>query len=592
MARCPVTGLGRDDDSSSDGAGRRGLLRLLFRRHGRASLPAPEPLTTGSLRPDQARVRAEAREFLDLLRSEEVLSSDEHRRRAREVEAAIAGDGTYAHTPEELAHGARVAWRNAIRCIGRLYWSNLTVRDLRHLDTAEGVFDALVDHLRFATNGGRIQPTISIFAPRSASGSGIRIWNPQLIRYAGYRQSDATVIGDPGNAEFTDVVRGLGWAGGAGTPFDLLPLVIQMPGEAPRLFELPEDAVLEVPISHPEYAWFAELGLKWHALPVISNMRLDLGGVSYTAAPFNGWYMGTEIGARNLADVDRYNMLPTIAQHMGLDTSSNRSLWRDRALVELNVAVLHSFQEHGVAMVDHHTASKHHVRHEERERAAGRSVPGDWSWLVPPMSGSTSALWSRGYKKVTLKPAFLSQKTPWSHASVHKPPMRVVDAMDELTGLMRRAALEPRLETFAAHGGAVAVLDLDGFAALNAEHGRQIGDAVLQAVGREVLRVSRPDDVCVRLGGDELCVLLGGIREVGDARAVAERIRAAVGSVYVKQAPLVTVRASMGVALLGAGQNAAAALEAARGALGEAKVSGRDRLHFAPTTVAARRAAA
>ena len=283
----------------------------------------------------------------------------------RDVQAAIAHHGTYWHTPDELIHGAKVAWRNASRCIGRLTWENLDVRDVRNVDTAEDMFEQLVEHVRLATNGGKIRPTITIFAARAPGQPGPRIWNSQLIRYAGYRHPDGTILGDPGQADFTDRVLGLGWAGGPGTAFDVLPLVIQMPGEEPRLFELPADAILEVPLTHPNYAWFADLGLKWHALPVVSNMRLEIGGVSYTAAPFNGWYMGTEIGARNLSDEDRYNMLPQIARDMGLHTGSNRTLWRDRALIELNVAVLHSFQKHGVAMVDHHTASRHFVRHED-----------------------------------------------------------------------------------------------------------------------------------------------------------------------------------------------------------------------------------
>ena len=74
-------------------------------------------------------------------------------------------------------------------------------------------------------------------------------------------------------------------------------------------------------------------GLKWHALPALSGMRLEIGGVNYTAAPFNGWYMGTEIGARDFADASRYNVLPVIAEKMGLDTRSERSLWIDRALL-------------------------------------------------------------------------------------------------------------------------------------------------------------------------------------------------------------------------------------------------------------------
>ena len=44
--------------------------------------------------------------------------------------------GTYWHTTEELAFGARVAWRNNARCIGRLYWRSLQVRDLRDVSDA------------------------------------------------------------------------------------------------------------------------------------------------------------------------------------------------------------------------------------------------------------------------------------------------------------------------------------------------------------------------------------------------------------------------------------------------------------------------
>src|SRR5205823_4711504 len=115
------------------------------------------------------------------------------------------------------------------------------------------------------------------------------------------------------------------------TAFDPLPLVIESPAARPRLYDLPRQAIMEVPIEHPEYGWFADLGLRWHALPTISDMDLEIGGITYPAAPFNGWYMGTEIGARNLADQSRYDMLPEIARRLGLDTRSDRTLWRDRA---------------------------------------------------------------------------------------------------------------------------------------------------------------------------------------------------------------------------------------------------------------------
>lgn len=58
--------------------------------------------------------------------------------------------------------------------------------------------------------------------------------------------------------------------------------------------------------------WFEDLGLKWYALPAVSSMMFDVGGLQFTAAPFNGWYMSTEIGCRNMCDTHRLNMMEVI----------------------------------------------------------------------------------------------------------------------------------------------------------------------------------------------------------------------------------------------------------------------------------------
>jgi len=349
---------------------------------------------------------AAAEEFLALFQAENPAAAPIGPR-VEEVRAQIERYGTYAHTTAELTFGARVAWRNSSRCIGRLYWRSLQVRDRRHVTTAAQLAGEAFAHLRVATNSGRVRPTLTVFAPTTPERPGPRIWNEQLIRYAGYRQPDGTVIGDPRYADFTSAVRDLGWPGGPGTPFDLLPLVVQVPGEGPALFDLPREVVLEVPLSHPRYPWFSELGLRWHAVPAISNMCLEIGGVCYPAAPFNGWYMGTEIGARNLADVHRYDVVPVVARRLGLDTASERSLWRDQVLVELNIAVLHSFDAAGVTMADHHTESHRFLTHLAREERAGRITPADWSWIVPPISGAATPVFHRYYENADLRPNYV-----------------------------------------------------------------------------------------------------------------------------------------------------------------------------------------
>lgn len=57
------------------------------------------------------------------------------------------------------------------------------------------------------------------------------------------------------------------------------------------------------------FDWFKDLGLKWYGLPAVSNMLLEIGGLEFSACPFSGWYMGTEIGVRDYCDNSRYNIL-------------------------------------------------------------------------------------------------------------------------------------------------------------------------------------------------------------------------------------------------------------------------------------------
>ncbi len=355
-----------------------------------------------------------AREFVEQFHAE-TSPATPVTQRIRQVLDEIDLTGSYSHTRTELTFGARVAWRNSARCIGRLYWNSLRVRDLRHVHAPADVAAECVEHLREATRDGRIRSTITVFAPDRPGRPGPRIHNEQLIRYAGHRTASGRVRGDGRNTALTDRAVALGWARPEPCGrFDVLPLLISDGRGGPELFDLPPDAVLEVPLVHPDHDWLADLRLRWHAVPAISSMPLEIGGITYPAAPFNGWYLGTEIGARNLADVDRYDLLPTIAARLGLDTTSERTLWRDRALVEMVRAVQYSFDVAGVTMADHHSESERFLTHVAREQDAGRRCPADWSWIVPPVSGGLTGVYHRYYDEPdpTVRPAFVDAPTP------------------------------------------------------------------------------------------------------------------------------------------------------------------------------------
>ncbi|WP_078382150.1 nitric oxide synthase oxygenase [Sutcliffiella halmapala] len=356
---------------------------------------------------NQENLLLKAEEFIRLCYMELNKSEEELSIRLQEIKEAIVQVGTYEHTYEELEHGAKMAWRNSNRCIGRLFWNALQVIDKRHLMREDDIAKALLHHIEFATNRGKIKPTITIFRSEKEANKQIRIWNHQLIRYAGY-ETEHGIIGDPASVAFTKVCKELGWEGEQ-THFDILPLVVQVDGANPKWYSIPQEIVLEVPLKHPELSLFNDLQLKWYSTPLISDMRLEIGGIQYTAAPFNGWYMETEIGARNFADQERYNMLPKVASIMGLDTSTNATLWKDKALIELNIAVLHSFKELGVSIVDHHTAAMQFKHFEEREGESCRHVTGEWAWLIPPISPAATHIFHHSYEDKINTPNYFYQ---------------------------------------------------------------------------------------------------------------------------------------------------------------------------------------
>lgn len=60
-----------------------------------------------------------AKKFIREMHHELGLNSSEMNSRFKQIENEINESGTYTHTAEELTYGAKIAWRNSNRCIGR-----------------------------------------------------------------------------------------------------------------------------------------------------------------------------------------------------------------------------------------------------------------------------------------------------------------------------------------------------------------------------------------------------------------------------------------------------------------------------------------
>ena len=132
---------------------------------------------------------------------------------------------------------------------------------------------------------------------------------------------------------------------------------------------------------------------------------------------------------------------------------------------------------------------------------------------------------------------------------------------DSLTNLPNRAAfrlhLDHALHTDGERQIAVLFLDLDDFKGVNDTLGHEIGDQLLAAVGARIASTLRPGDTVARLGGDEFAVLLKNMEDEQIALRVADRITRQLVPPFAIGGKEVSMRASIGIAGLVTGQEAA-----------------------------------
>ena len=136
---------------------------------------------------------------------------------------------------------------------------------------------------------------------------------------------------------------------------------------------------------------------------------------------------------------------------------------------------------------------------------------------------------------------------------------------------------------------ALLMIDLDHFKWINDTYGHPAGDDVLRTVAQVLGEVTRPADVVGRFGGEEFLILLPDIDRTG-AELAAERVRTAIAELRIpttdKRGGRTTVAGrttSIGVAVFPRHADSLEALmQAADGAVYDAKESGRNVVRFAP----------
>ena len=158
---------------------------------------------------------------------------------------------------------------------------------------------------------------------------------------------------------------------------------------------------------------------------------------------------------------------------------------------------------------------------------------------------------------------------------------------DPLTGLTNRRGMREVLDRMLAHAArsreafSVAMVDLDEFKTFNDRWGHLAGDDVLRSVGRSLRSGVRAQDVVVRFGGEEFCLLLPGTGEDG-ARTLVEQLRTTMPRSETLPGGAHPPTFSAGIATWDGQEDRRSLLRRADVALYRAKEAGRNRVESDP----------
>jgi diguanylate cyclase (GGDEF)-like protein len=198
----------------------------------------------------------------------------------------------------------------------------------------------------------------------------------------------------------------------------------------------------------------------------------------------------------------------------------------------------------------------------------------EWHWLVARQSKLRVLVRERTHELEQEKAELIRAKAALAELA----------ARDSLTGLFNRGAVFEILEHEIKRSRreqcsfAVVLTDLDNFKRVNDTYGHLIGDEVLREFARRVHRNLRPYDCVGRFGGEELLILMPGIKDESGAR-IRDLHRQVTQEPFILGELLLCVTCSFGVAWYPAALSTAESLVSlADQALYAAKANGRNRV--------------
>lgn len=169
----------------------------------------------------------------------------------------------------------------------------------------------------------------------------------------------------------------------------------------------------------------------------------------------------------------------------------------------------------------------------------------------------------------------------------HEQQLEYIAHYDALTSLPNRVLLADRLSQAMAQTQrrsqrlAVAFLDLDGFKAINDNHGHEAGDQLLMTVATRMKQALREGDTLARLGGDEFVVVLLDLAGIDASAPILTRLLSAASQPVCGDDLILQVSASLGVTFYPQAEDVDAdqLLRQADQAMYQAKLAGKNCYH-------------